>query len=528
MILLLLALLPQAVDAGSFRIEPAPQRIALAELDDTGKTTILAVSNHEVWIADRKEREPLVLPGSSGLWTVADLQGDGRREFLWLKDGEAIYRLALRGEKLHLHPPTVEGLGGRLPQGANAGDFVRDIDKDGNADLVIPRDAVLHLFFGEGEGQFREGPRVTAGTTLVLETSGGLLNRARRRISIPKIDMRDVTGDGRPDMVVLDGDKIHQYIAGIEGLPDAPTVTVDLAEFRERLPELRFDPGNLSAMSRYIVTDYWSDIDGDGDLDLLVLLGGKVLVFLGGPRGIELAQAEQVLRASGNILLAVALPSGEKQHQDLLLLQMEDISLLDVALMYFRSTTLRMKLLVYSGVGKRKQVFSRRVTERHPLQLKLPSIKTLLKQREADDPMRRQVVRLANLDNDGRSDDLVILGPNGRLEAWLEVVPEDCSCDDVLDVAVQQVLQDEPGNELDIETLSQWVMGRTSLLASLVGDRKPDFSIAPPPRWGEPQTLAMRDMDGDGSDEAVMVHRVEPDADGGRRFVGRVVAFRKR
>ena len=67
----------------------------------------------------------------------------------------------------------------------------------------------------------------------------------------------DVDGDGRPDMVLLDGNQLKVHIATSAGIPEHPTRVEELPEYLRR--------ENIRAALRIV------DIDGDGDVDVLGL-----------------------------------------------------------------------------------------------------------------------------------------------------------------------------------------------------------------------------------------------------------------
>ena len=59
----------------------------------------------------------LSLPGLSTLWTTADLDEDGKDEFLVLVDGDSLYRLILHDGELVFSDPIASGLGAVTPVG---------------------------------------------------------------------------------------------------------------------------------------------------------------------------------------------------------------------------------------------------------------------------------------------------------------------------------------------------------------------------------------------------------------------------
>ncbi len=66
------------------------------------------------------------------------------------------------------------------------------------------------------------------------------------------------------------------------------------------------------------------------------------------------------------------------------------------------------------------------------------------------------------------------------------------------------------------------MLGRTSALISLTRDRAPDLQRQLGEGWTTPHALALRDLDGDGRDEAIVLRRIKNE-DEAARLVGFVI-----
>ncbi len=514
---LLLALLlqtpapPPGVE--ELRIAPVPDALALVDVDGDGPAEILAVLGRQLRVVrPATGLEPVEFPGEATLWTVADHDGDGREDLLALVDGDALLRLELADGRLGWSEPLFLAGGQRrgIPRGVRHARFIQDLDGDGHRDLVVPQADRVRLFFGTGQG-FRAGPELAVASRLDLEARPGLLGRVRRRLRVPQLAMRDLSGDGLPDLQVVQGLRIRQYLNGPEGLAAEPTVTLDLQPFADRLPRIRFDPSNVAGLARYSVQEEWADLDRDGSQDLLILVGGHVLVYMGSPRGVDLRRRRDQVQTRGNVLHAFAVPVDEDPYPDLLLLRVEDVSLGRILSWYLFSITLDVDLLAYKGLGNGR--FAKRpMPQSRRLEVELPALRDLRRQKKSADARRRTVVRVGRLFASERPRDLVVLDERGELRAYAGVVDPDQDSPDLAARILAELLQAR-SVEVDLHWIYGWLLGRASLLLSLTRDREPVFRFPPPAGWEPPQAMTTRDLDGDGRDE-VLALRLLPARDG--------------
>jgi len=502
----------------SYELPSQPKHLALIDFPQLQACSRVEVRTGELYLPTPSGGLSRTFSGQSILWTVADFDHDGRDDFLSLVDGQRLERLVFDPQPPALRWEVVlDVLGGRngVPRGLWPASFVRDIDGDGRLDLLVPVGEKVELWFGDAQAAngFKRGPLLRVASSLALEVPilnrNSLLGRLERRMTIPTIEMNDISGDGLPDLLVSGEEMVSQYISTVDGLPGEPTATVDLSKFQNQVPELKFDPGNIAGLTRYVVQEEWMDLNGDGALDLIVFAGGTIIIYMGGEDGLDLRRPRDQMPTRGNVLLVTAMQIDADEVPDLVLLRIEDISLARIFSFLFVDVSNEFDILAYQGKGDGR--FQHRpMKQSKSVEIKLPSLLELAADKDDAEEVRHSVYRTADFDGDGVATDLVAMNPFGGLKVWLGVVADESEMSGLANQVLKRALAAPKKVELDIQTIGKWVMGRTSLLPSLADGRAPDaIRKAPEPRRERPQTMAVNDFDGDGCDELMVLRNLQ-------------------
>ncbi len=518
-----------AQERTSVVVEPRPLHLTVARLQPEGQGELLAVNGRRVSLAWARhaDQEPprLRLPGEATLWTVADLDRDGMDEFLVLVDGDSLHRLEMVMGELSLGEPVAAGLRTLPPRGVHSGDFLKDLDQDGFLDLVLPIGDRVQIFLGGEEG-FVRGPDLGSLSTLDLRAGGGLLDKVSRRLSMPALTPEDMNGDGRPDLSITDGMMIRQYLLTGEGFPKEPTRSIDLSRFQPDLEEFSVDLGNLASSLRFVVQDKWADLDGDGTIDMMVLADGRIRIYLADEQGIDLERPGQILKLRGNVLYVYPARIDEDDIPDLVLVRIEDLGIGKLLRAALFSLEIHFDFLVFRGRGNGR--FQTRPFRERSATLKGGSLLSIYQEEKEElSSLRQRLVRTCDLDGDGVRSDLVTLDEDGKVRLWRDLVSDES----VLSGAIERFLQDSLSGEgefdIDVATLTQWTLGRTSAMVSMTRGIAPDMVVDLEEGWSAPHAMTIRDLDGDGLDEvlALRLQRPAPDSGEKARLVGFVVDF---
>ena len=317
----------------------------------------------------------------------ADLEGDGAVEVVLLaEDGSA--------QAFHSRNGRFDGgtllMTDRayLPPGVSRVRFVRDVDGDGQVDLIFPGPGSHRIFMAGDEAGDEAGGR---GWSAAVEISYDLKAELEvghpssfssefgQEVNVPWFRIEDIDGDGLDDLVAETEGRIAFHLADPD-LSTEPTWVLPLAELEAELPPRgEMDLDNLFSLIELGVSWHIADLDGQGAKDLIVVLGSKLRVYLGGSRTGPDDSPDQVLKSSGNVLYSFVRQAQGDDLPDLQIVRAERISVGRVLRAFVLPSAFDFDLFTYRNEGG---TFSRKPTRRNRVTFELPRIFSVMEREE--------------------------------------------------------------------------------------------------------------------------------------------------
>ncbi len=519
---------------------PSPvEKLIPADLDGDGLRDLLVAENQRFEVYFQKAEggfqfskpdTQLPLGNVSGgadsiAWDVARLSKGGGQQVVAIVNGAEVkvWKINRETRRFLEGASLLRGLTAPLPRGFYHLPFVRDLDDDGDGDFVIPGSETDRIYLRGDGGTYSLQATVQSEMSweLDLDGEGNLASHISLSLSLPLFELRDVNRDSRKDLVSETEDRLEVYLAGSDGgsFPEKPSYSLDLAAERERLGTFDLDDLDFSnlteALSRGVQVAF-ADINGDGIEDLMLRGGGRLVFFLGRKDGMNIQRAHQVLKASGNVLLALMEDENGDGHLDLWILRIQKVSLGDIFLWLVTSGSLEFDIFIYRNDGAR---FSRRPSRRLVIDLRFPSILSLVddvkKRRDEEDREEKIPSYRADLAGSGNARDLVVFR-EGRLEGFLgkaEPLPEGAapSRDDFSKRFILGILEkvgysrEKDAYEVELLELPDMASSAGGNLPDGLQDAKPELQIPLPGAGNEPGVFLL-DWNGDGRDDFLLIY----------------------
>ncbi len=483
---------------------------------------IYALDEHGLYPSD--PTAVLEWPAGRTAWTVKDMDASGADCILLLTQDGTVSRFDFDGQTIEPGPTLVKDEV-FLPPGITAMEFSRDVNGDGRPDLILPTRRAHHVYLASEQG-FEE-PLIIAfdlSVSLAVGSPHQLGARVGRNVSVPKFRMVDLDGDGEPDLISQTRNLVAAHLAGAEGLPTEPTWTMDLKALREELPrhsDLDFD--DLLANVDEEVSWALRDLDGQMPRDLIVVLGSKFRVYLGGSRTGPRETPDQVLKSSGKVLGWFVRQVRADNLPELQIVRGERISLGRVLRYLILPGKLDFDIYTYTNS---KGTFSRSPTQRGRISVEVPRLLPLIEEaEEIGEAVMQQLeipARRLNWNGEEAANDVVDVDGD-TLSVYLNCAPDEDRLErawtgtpDIMGLLEVLVLEDldslgDQGNiTLNMSDLFERDYSAGAALRRSRKDLSPEWSLKVPGlREAEQVVILPTDLTGSGQDDLVLCSLVE-------------------
>jgi hypothetical protein len=528
MIPALVLLVTQEPVPRTVRVEPGFEVVAhrLGDFDGNGRAELVVVAS------DGRVRTflPLAAEGSSGLGELT--LPSPRHALLDLaRWGDAAYLVVETPQGTLAHALDARGVvateGSRWIPRARFGvrlssptfaPIAQDVNHDGIADVVVPTTGGVELWQAALEG--KKTPSFHKVATLAVKVTRAaryatteLSDELTCSLTIPSLETEDVNGDGRPDLVVAEGQIRAWHLQKSDSsFPAEPDVRLDLATFRDTSPEPKTGFGT-TATSGDDARLYSRDLDGDGIPDHVIQHRRKVWVFLGGAAGPQFTQPADVLRTAEDTTALILHPLDDDERPDLLFLKLQIPTVAALLGGFLGEWDIAIRALGYRNTGQGK--FETSPGFSNDLALRLPSILQILRapekitQRFEDLGERFRGGARGDVDGDGTEDTLLVTSDRTALELWIGHARAASTSGEWL----KTLLFGEKDTVFDLDRILGVFQGLADQrVAEATGGRPPDQRVAlPDPKTTEVLGLECADLDGDGAREIVLACRERAD-----------------
>ena len=402
-------------------------------------------------------------------------------------------------------------------------DLAQDVNNDGRPDLVLPGPQSCELWLNEGIPPVTGSaparwPSWRKAATVAVELartnareSANLSDVLSSTFTIPALSTRDVNGDKRPDLLVVDGERRAFHLQREDGsFPAQPDVSVDLSIFKDSTEAADVRPGHTLAIDAK-ASFQSRDLDGDGIPDYVIAHRRKVWVFHGSKAGPQFQTPAEILKASDDITgLQLARLDGD-EYPDLLLVKVQVPTIATLVRGVFGEWDVDVSASGHLNPGGKG--FETSPSLKSEITLRLPSILSLVKSPEkflkrfegVRDRFRESA--WGDFDGSGTKDVALVSSDSSALEIWL-VKDAGLTGSSAIDgeEMLRKLLFEDPNKVWDIDRLVLWLGDlaerRTALLT---GGRPPDGRIELRDKeTARLYSLECADVDGDGREELLV------------------------
>ena len=498
--------------------------IEARDLDGDGSDELIVIGVHgevRIWQMETAALTgELVLPEPTrSLVAFASLRGDQRRHLVVFDPNGILayeYRQgAFRGPASRLVGRERFTMRVGRPRFSA---ITQDVNADGLADLVLPSvdSCVLYLNRGPGAGaadapEYIRASRLLVPVSTSTDTSGDALSESlSSSFVIPDLRTSDVNGDGRADLLAVQGQRHLYYLQAADGqFSEQPDVTLDLAIFRDTTPEASIEFGTTLGIEN--ATLHSRDLNGDAIPDYVIAHRRKVWVFHSTDQGPQFEDPSSILKLAEDVTLLLLMHLDADEYPDLLMfkLQVPSLGTLFKGLLF--EWDIDIGSLGYANqAGK---TFARKPQWKSETTIRLPSIMSLIKKPEAildrfqEVGRKFRLVVTADLNGDGRADILMQSEDLAKLQFWL--METDTTDPQSADRYLRGLLFEQEDRVWDIDRI-------LDLLRSMAEDRRAQltlnrqatgsFSLRDPDFYRLEKVIPA-DLNGDGRAEIIAQYR---------------------
>lgn len=391
--------------------------------------------------------------------------------------------------------------------------FVRDLDRDGRLDLLLPTLGGVLPFVQEPPDD--DGtPRFRGLGTMTVPVATSVTHDRRQQelsgsVEIPQLETEDLNGDGKPDLLTRDGTRHAFHLQTGPGTFAEPIV-VDLAQFEDSTPPAAVELGSTLVLGDQKLLQR-GDLDGDGIPDHVIAHRRKVWTFLASRDGPQFERARtQAVADDVTAMLLVDLD--DDGRADLLTFQLQLPGVGALLLGLVQSIDIDVKAVGYrsdDGAFANLPAWRRTVTLRIPPVLTLLGQQEELVQRFLDIVGRTRLGVRGAFTGEQRRDLALVRGDGTAVDLFAaENAPP------TLDSAsgrrtLRRLLFEDPETVFDVDRVFALVSGFVDELSgSLIGDREPlqSLPLRDPELWALVDLLAAPVDDTPGA-ELVAVYR---------------------
>lgn len=517
-----------------FTLPPDTEKLIIVDANQDGLSDLLAQNGNTINLFYQQDgrfdfsvpQTSLPLPGQATGWDISD-----DFALIALVDGQRVLRWQLQDGQFGEAETLLENVSGFLPQGVHQLSLTRDLNNDGRPDLIIPGAGELSIYMRAADGSYQQPLRVASDMQLrsVLHPGLELDREVGQSLRIPLMTLRDVNGDGLPDLISDTEERLDVFLARTNQeawFGNEPDISVDRLAIRDRLGDFDFDQldfANLTGVLALTHEEILTDMNGDGIDDLILREGGRVALHLGSDRGINLQQADQILRSGGNVLSVFLYDENDDQQADLWLWRVEQVSLSDLFLWLAISGTINLEAYIYPNEGNS---FARRPSRRINVALRFPSVLRLIgsvnEVRERARTMdavipstRANISEPATPSRDAQlaMSDLLIL-MNDQLQLFMQALPEETEPSDDRFLASLNYSRSVDNYEIDVRRIIDQFDIDINQDVRAVSNRSPDVTV-PLGQSAARGDIALRDLNNDGRDDIfVLLQRNQESVNG--------------